>query len=382
MQGKNFLADPASLGIDQQKLDALMARVKQEVDTGLLPSVQLALARNGKLALFETYGDASNDSLYCIFSSTKAITSAAAWLLMQNGTLDISKKVADLIPEFAANDKGEITIEQVLLHTAGFPHAPFRLSDWAVKEKRLQRFADWRLNWAPGSRYEYHPSSSMWIMAELIERLSGENYEDFVRRHIAKALGLDDLWVGLPEQYHSRVATISLVGEALTEADYRAMGMAAPPMTEVTPEAISAFNVPANRQVPVPGGGGIMSAAELALFYQGLVGNLANQPWQPETIQQVTQPRTGDLPDLLTGAPINRALGVVIAGDEKRNHRGFGHTNSPAAFGHGGAGGQIGWVDPTTGISFAYVTNGHDQNAIRQARRGISISNKAAVCLA
>lgn len=96
----------------------------------------------------------------------------------------------------------------------------------------------------------------------------------------------------------------------------------------------------------------------------------------------VTTPRTGDLTDQTTGVKINRGLGVVIAGDEKRNLRGFGHTNSPTTFGHQGAGGQLAWADPETGLSFVYLTNGHDRNRIREARRGISISNRAAVCAA
>jgi len=382
MQGNSLMAEPSELGIDSQKLEELIARVKQEVDSGLLPSVQMALARHGKLALFETYGDATNDSLYCIFSSTKAITSAAAWLLIQEGKLDISRKVSEIIPEFADNDKENITIEQLFLHTAGFPHAPFRVEDWPDQTRRLKRFSEWRLNWAPGSRYEYHPTSSMWIIAELIERLSGQSYESFVRERISLPLGLNDLWVGIPEQHHHRIAQISHVGEPLTEEDYQQLGLTVPPVTEVTPEAIQKFNSTINRVTPVPGGGGIMSAADIALFYQGLIGNTPSgtRIWSEQTIANVTTPRTGELIDVLTGTPINRGLGIIIAGDKKRNHRGFGHTNSSRAFGHGGAGGQIGWVDQETGISFGYVTNGHDNNQIRSARRTISISNKAAVC--
>lgn len=382
MQGNQRLARPEDIGVSSEKLNELMDRVKQEVDSGLLPAIQVALARDGKLALFETYGEATNDSLFCIFSATKAITSAAAWLLIQDGLLDISKKVSALIPEFLDNDKQDITIDQLFYHTAGIPHAPFRVTDWLDKQTRLQRFSQWRTNWLPGSRYEYHPTSSMWVIAELIERISGFSFENFVRNRIALPLGLPDLWLGTPDEQLGRVATISYVGEPLTADDYAALGLNVPPVTEVTPEVVLNFNKPETQRVPVPGGGGIMSAAELALFYQGLIGNTESgeKIWRDETIAMATTPMTGDLKDMLTGQLINRGLGVIIAGDKKRNHRGFGHTNSPLAFGHAGAGGQIGWADPETGISFSYCTNGHDHNAIRQARRGISISNKAAVC--
>ena len=90
--------------------------------------------------------------------------------------------------------------------------------------------------------------------------------------------------------------------------------------------------------------------------------------------------RSGDLRDPLYGKRANRALGMIVAGDDDRAFRGFGHTNSPLAFGHNGAGGQLAWADPMTGISLGYCTSGFDQNPMRLARRGVSIANRAAVC--
>ena len=78
--------------------------------------------------------------------------------------------------------------------------------------------------------------------------------------------------------------------------------------------------------------------------------------------------------------PANRALGLIISGDDSRNFRGFGKTNSPLAFGHNGAGGQLAWADPATGLSLGYVTPGHDRNSIRQGSRGVDISSIAAQC--
>jgi DNA mismatch repair protein MutS len=62
--------------------------------------------------------------------------------------------------------------------------------------------------------------------------------------------------------------------------------------------------------------------------------------------------------------------------------RGFGRTNSPASFGHPGFGGQSGWADPVTGISFGYLTNGFDRNDIREGRRRVALSSLAASCAA
>ncbi len=392
MPKQRFFADsPESVGIDSSKLEAVFERAEKEVAEGLLPSPQIAIARNGRIAGMRTVGTvthqgreslATNDTLYCIFSSTKAITSAAAWLLIQEGKLSVDEVVADIVPEFGTNGKEVVRVEQLFTHTAGFPMAPFPPADFLDRDRRLAHFARWRLNFEPGTRFVYHPSSSMYVIAEIIERRSGTSYGDFVRTRIAEPLGLDDLWCGLPDELHERLADITHVGEALTEADYRRLGMPVPPLTEVTEANLQRFNEAPVRRAGIPGGGGTMGAGELALFYQALLGEIGgDEIWRPETIAMAREVRSGDLRDPLFGKLANRGLGLMIAGDAERNYRGFGHTNSEYAFGHGGAGGQIAWADPETGISLGYCTNGHDRDTIRQARRGIGISSRAAACL-
>ena len=382
MPNSKFYAEsPESLGLDAGKLTEVMQRVRREVDEGLLPSAQIAVAKEGRLVLFETFGDATNDSLYCVFSATKAVTSAAAWLLIEAGELSVDEVVADIVPEFATNGKEVVTVEQLFLHTAGFPNAPFRPTDWLDQDRRLERFAQWRLNWEPGTRFEYHPSSSMWVVAEILERRTGRDFTEFVRTEVAEPLGLGDLFVGLPESANPRVTELEHCGEAMTSADYDRLGIPQPPVTEVTEEAILSFNRPEVRAVGVPGGGGIMSAAVLALFYQGLIhGGSADgrRIWRESTLEMARTVRSGDLRDPMSGVPVNRGLGIVVAGDEFRNFRGFARDNSPLAFGHGGAGGQIAWGDPVTGISIGYCTNGHDRNPMRLGRRGLSISKRVA----
>jgi len=387
MIGEEFIANaPEDVGLSSEKVDSLLNRVRQEVDAGELPAAQVAIARHGKIAALATFGDADDNSLFPIFSSTKGITSAAAWLLIEQGTLDINKKVVEYIPEFGTNGKEIITVDQLFTHTSGFPHAPFRATNWLDKNTRNKRYQDWTLNWEPGSRYEYHATSSMWVIADLIERISGQSYVNFVRTHIAEPLNLDDMWVGCPASQHLRIKDVVHVGNALTAADYEALGLPVPPVTEVTEDALLGFNQPEAREIGVPGGGGFMSAAEIALFYQALINegrsSSGKQVWQQSTIEFGTTVRTGEMKDMLMNKPVNRSLGMVIAGGDDRNFRGFGHTNSSLAFGHGGAGGQIAWGDPATGISLGYCTNGHERNPFKVGRRGVSISNKAAVCLA
>jgi len=123
------------------------------------------------------------------------------------------------------------------------------------------------------------------------------------------------------------------------------------------------------------------------MFYQALVnGGRApdgKQIWREDLLRDVLRIRTEGYFDRLFRVQPNRCLGMTIAGgDGKSGVRGFGKTNSAEAFGHNGAGGQVAWADPATGISFGYCTNGIDRNDFRQARRVVAISSMAAACAA
>ncbi|MEH6410355.1 MAG: serine hydrolase domain-containing protein [Hyphomonas sp.] len=369
-------------GLDSEKVELLLNRVQLEVDKGLLPGVQVALARYGKVAVLESYGTAKHDSLICIFSATKAIVSAATWLLIQDGKLAENEHVENIIPEFGSHGKDEVTVQQLLTHTAGFPHAPFGPLQWQSKTETLSRFAQWRLNWAPGSRVEYHPSSSMWVIAEIIERRSGLTYTDFIRTRMLDPLGLRDLFVGVPEAENHRVLPVEHCGSPMTPEDSRKVGIASFPKTEVTEQALLAFNRPDVRALGMPGAGGFTNAHDLALFYQALLhGGLGNTKlWTENTLMDARKIRTGSLSESMFNKAANRGLGIIVSGDENRTFRGFGDANSPRAFGHNGAGCQLAWADPLTGISFAYLTPGHDRNIAHQWQRSMDIGHLAAGC--
>jgi len=378
---------PESVGVDPAKLAALFDRAGREVRDGILPSAQLAVARNGRIAGMRSLGAAkfqgrealvTDDTLYVIFSCTKAITSAAAWILLDEGKLALDERVADVLPGFGANGKDAVTVEQLLTHTAGFPRAP--LAPGVVDWSRLSAsFAKWRLNWEPGSRFEYHPTSSMWVIAAIVQERSGTPYRDFVRTRIAEPLGLPDLRVGAPPEQQHRIADVTHVGRAWTNEELVAKGFPPMPETEVTEENLQRFNDAAVREVGVPGGGGITSAAELALFYQALLAG-GNGIWRRETIEDARRIRNAAFLDPVYRKPANRGLGIVVAGGPDKFFLGFGKTGSDAMFGHMGAGGQIAWADPATGLSFAYLTNGHDRDLLREGRRTTALSSLAAVC--
>ena len=390
----HIAAKPEDLGIDPEKLEAVFARAKRDVDDGTLPSAQVAVARHGRVAGMRTYGKAvqggaertaTDETLYHVFSCTKAIVAAAVWLLFESGDLRLEERVADIIPEFGTNGKDIITIEQLMLHAGGFPYAPMPAPMWDDRDARLRRFSEWKLNWPVDSRYEYHATSAHWVLAEIIHRRGGVEFRQFIRERILDPMNLaDDISVGAPLDVQPRVADVRYMSTPVEPAGG---------WGEVTPEAILRFNEPRARAAGNPGGGAVATAGAMALFYQTLINGgvtaSGTRVMKAETIDFATtvraKPHHIDQTLLLINPELrvntNRALSVVVAGDDGYAFmRGFGRTCSGRAFGHGGAGGQIAWGDPETGVSVGYCTNGFlDWMAI--GRRLTAIGSLAGDCL-
>lgn len=361
-------------------LEALRQRARREVDEGLLPSCQWALALDGQVIATETVGEtpAGEDSRYVMYSATKAVVAAAVWQLLAEGSVRLDQRVAELIPEFGSNGKDVITVEQVLLHTAGFPMAPFHPRGWQSRDARLEAFAKWRLNWEPGSQFVYHPTAAHWVLAELIERSDGIDFRAAIRQRVLEPLGLKRLQLGVPADEQDDIAKVQNVGEPPTADEWEAvLGIPGFDLGEVTDEALMLFARPEALASGLPGGGGVSNAADLALFYQGLLHNQGGL-WDDAVLADAVGHVRNTFTDPQTGVPANRALSIIVAGDDGQAHmRGMGHTVSPRTFGHAGAGGQIAWADPESGLSFAWLTNGLDRHLIRQWRRTSGISSKA-----
>jgi CubicO group peptidase (beta-lactamase class C family) len=381
MQRLETLARPEDVGILPEKLDDLLMRARREVDEGLLPSCQIALAKDGQLVAFETFGDATNDTRYVIFSATKPFVASTVWTLLTEGKLRLDQRVAEIVPEFGANGKAVITLEQVMLHTAGFPTPIFNPLHWSDVERRRAAFASWALDYEPGTRFWYHPTSAHWVLADIIEVVTGEDFRKVVRGRVVEPIGLPRFGLGVPAPEQQDIAELELRSEPMTPDELEAFfGLRELPSTEADDENLVNLNDPRARAVGIPGGGAVATAADLALFYQELLHN-SRGVWNAELLADATSRVRNNLPDPLMGVPASRGLGVVIAGDDEQGFmRGFGRTNSPRAFGHNGAAGQIAWGDPATGISFGYCTNGIDRHMLRQGRRGVGLSSRAAIC--
>ena len=366
--------------IDPAKVEALLARVRREVDEGLSPGVQIAVAHDGRIVVDETYGVPA-DSPFVAFSATKALVAAAVWRLIDAGELTIDTTAATLIPEFGSNGKDVVTVEQLLTHTGGFPFAPLGPNRWSTKEGRREAFAKWRLTLDPGTTFVYHPTAGHWVLGEIVSTITGLDHTDAIEELVTAPLGLPRL-LGIPIDQQDGIQDAVGIGvpptpDEMEEAYGVRVDVAELIPPDVALNALTSLNHPEARAVGVPGGGGIMRAADIALLYQGLLRD-PDGLWSERILVEGTHHVRMMLPDIW-GVPASRTLGLVVSGEDGLGYRrGFGRTASARAFGHNGAGGQLAFGDPDTGLSVGYLTAGLDQNMIRQQRRDVAIASLAA----
>ncbi len=338
-------ADPQSLGFAPGPLAHLDRLINQHIEEGRYPGAQIALARHGKLALFRSYGNAStqpkreatDDTLFLLFSNTKVLTTAALWSLMEEGLVSITDKVADHLPDFAARGKGDITLFQVATHTAGFPSGNCTRESWADHALMRREVCDFSLEWTPGTRLQYHPRSAHLTIAMIIEAITGRDFRDVIRERVVAPLGLEnDIFVGVPRTVQHRCADV------------------------YAPEGDLRDNSPEFREAGLPHGGGFATARGMVAFYQALAnkGRLgAVRLFSPRLVEFVSRDFTGEMPDTyMSDIPMHRGIGPHVRGLGPRI-RGLGSLAFPGTFGHGGVGSSYCWADPQSGVSFAYISN-------------------------
>jgi CubicO group peptidase (beta-lactamase class C family) len=353
----------AELGFDGAALTRLDELINRHIAEGRYPGAQIALARRGKLALVKTYGEARldpqrqparDDTLWLLYSNTKVITAAAVWLLAERGALRFTDRVAEHLPGFEANSKGEITIIQLLSHRGGFPNAEVPREAWDDHELLRRAVCGFTLEWTPGTRVHYHGRSAHWTAAAMIEAVTKTDYRAFIRDNVIVPLGLgEELFVGLPDGQHGRAVDMHEPSPDGTRQVKRA------------DENNAAF-----RRAGAPASGGYATARARAAFYQMmLAGGRLNgvRLFSPRLIQYVTRNVTGDMVDGYMGMPMHRGLGPHLRGTTD-TIRGLGSLASPRTFGHGGVGSSYCWGDPDSGVSFAYLTNSRIPDPWHSAR--------------
>ncbi len=357
---------PEAAGIDPRRLSIFLERVRLEVEDGPLPSAQVAVARHGRLVAFETYGVSTPAKRYILQSVGRTVVAATAWKLISDGLLHPDERVGDIIPEFATNGKGVVTIHQVLTHTAGFPFAPLGFPKMLDREKRLAAFAKWRLDWEPGSRFQFHLTGAAWVIAELVERRTGEGFADYLRTAIVEPLGLGLMLPVPAAQYTEVLAAPVAIDRTDDNPEVDPWG----PWYLANPDVLAAGE---------PSHSIAGTAADVAMLFQAL---FHSGLWKPEVVADASRIHVSDRPSgerIYGGSDeiANMALFCSVSGEVGGPWT--PRTGSPATFGNGGAPCQLGFVDPDTGVSFAFLTNGYplagyDYSSLGR-NRTVNISN-------
>lgn len=341
-----------------------------------MPGCQVALGYEGEVVLFEAFGDLTTGHRLHTYSAIKPTVSLTVLELAAEGLLDLDAPVASVLPTFGSNGMDAITMSQVLLHAGGFPHAPVGPDEFADRDSRLARYERWRTTWEPGSAFEYHASSAHWVLADCITEVTGRHHADVVTERVMEPAGCRR-WLAIPAAEQADVADVVSVGEAPDlEALARQFGIEEMPATEVTDDALLMFNDPDVRAAGHPGGGGIASAADMALWYQALLhddGEILRPEVKADALGVVRQNHVDWM-----GTSANRTHAFTLSGDDGQSlMRGYGHAAGPMAFGHGGAKGQRAYADPATGISLGFMTHGLDRDDLVHARRGAGVASAA-----
>ncbi len=278
-----------------------------------------------------------------IWSASKGLMAVAVAQLVDTGQLDYDAPVARWWPEFAANGKGAITLDQVMSHRAGLngfdaPTTPADLYDWELTANRLARQAPL---WPPGSTASYHAMTYGLLAGEIVRRVSGQMPREYIRQHIAAPLGAD-LWLGAPPGRGHDVADI--VPPLADARAHEFNAIAARCIANPVPNA-QAPNDPAWRAAQLPSVNVHASADGLARFYGAIVnGGLLSGAG----LAAMVKPR-GAAHDEMLGKR-QWAAGVALNLDGLYGAR-------PDAFGHSGWGGSFGCADPGSRRGIAYVTN-------------------------
>ena len=290
------------------------------------------------------------------FSATKAVTTAAALLLVERGDLTVEARVADRWPEFGAHGKAATTVEHLLTHQAGLPafDRPITADEAADPVAVAEHLAGQVPDWSPGTAHGYHALTFGWLVGELIRRICGRTVGEFVRDEIAA-----DLWVGVPREAIASLARIS-AGRPLKARDRpddeRALArlVAASqdgqsPLMRSTANPAASFNDPALLTAGWPAAGLACTARALADFYRRLVdGTLLRRGTVCDAVRErVRGPDRTLVTESAFGLGFMRPSANMWLPPAAR----------ASAFGHPGASGALGLGDLEAGIAFAYVPN-------------------------
>jgi CubicO group peptidase (beta-lactamase class C family) len=323
--------------------------LEQGIADGTQIGAQLYVAQGGAvvadLALGRARADVEmhTDTMMTWFSMTKAVTAVAVAQQWERGALDVDDLAARHVPEFGANAKDRVTIRHLLTHTAGLPNADGILEGTPWRESRAENLA--RIYAAapvyePGTRAGYHAAAGMSVLGEIVARVSGVPFDQYVRNEIFGPLGMDDCWVGMPaaryEEYGDRIGFMHVTASG-------------------TPERLRGIDSVRVASEPMPGGNGRGPMNQLGRLHEMLLGHGTRdgvRVLSPVTVAAISARHRTEMLDETFGVVMDWGLGLVV------DWYATGRYSSRRAFGHGGHQSSVAFCDPEHDLVVAVVCNG------------------------
>lgn len=371
-------ANPEAVGLSSERLRRLTEALDGYVKDGKLSGGVALVARRGKVAYVEAFGQRDRearapmraDSIFRIASQTKALVSVAAMILQEDGRLLLNDPVGKYLPEFrettvavpkpgggydVVKAKRPVTVRDLLTHTAGVGYGggpardrweAARITGWYLADRdepvgaTVARMVALPFEAQPGERWVYGYSAD--ILGALVERVSGQTLEEFLRARILQPLGMKDTHFYLPESKAGRFAVVY----SATEAG----GL------ERAPDPGGMTGQGAYLKGPrksFSGGAGLLSTAEdyarfLSMLLNG--GELGGKRiLSRKSVELMTV-------DHLAGKPFRDGKGFGLGFSVTKDLGASGQPGSVGEYGWGGAYHSAYWVDPKEQLVVVYFT--------------------------
>ena len=350
-------------GYCDPKFEAVRDAFQQAIENGDEVGASLSVVVEGEavIDLWGGFKDAARtepwdrDTIVCCMSSSKGVTAICFMMAIDRGLVDIDKPVAHYWPEFAQNGKEDLPVRYVLDHRAGLPYiedlGPGTLHDFDAVVEQLARQ---KPLWQPGTVAAYHVVSQGFLLGEILRRVTGKKVGDFLRSEISEPLGVD-FHIGITPEENERCAHFIVPEEVFAtrvSPEPTVMSLSFAQFPEGTMDA--ALNAPEWRFADVASGSGHGNGRALARLWSAIAndGTLDGvRLMSPEAVKLL-----GTMQHEQVEQRANRAyrqgLGLLLSSPPTMW---FGPN--PDAFGHGGIGGSLGFVDPQRRTSFGYSPN-------------------------
>jgi CubicO group peptidase (beta-lactamase class C family) len=365
--------DPVEVGLDDKVVERIWRAARDLYRSGVHPALQLCLRRHGDVVIDRAIGHARGngpsdgreservlatpDTPFCVFSASKAITAMVVHKLHERGVLDISDRVADYIPEYAAHGKGDTTIAHVLAHRAGVPTLPRKALDIDQIEDReyvIGLIAEAKPFVKPGTLLAYHAVSGGFILGEIVHRVTGRSIRDVLAEEFLDPLGFRWMNYGVAPEDVPQVGLNYVTGPPLL-----------PPLSNIVSRVlgnpidavVELSNDPRFQTAVVPAANTMTNANELSRFFEifRAGGELDGvRVMESETIARALTEQSRLEIDLSLGFPTRFSLGLMLGAKVLSL---FGR-DTDKAFGHLGLINIMGWADPERGLSAALITSG------------------------